>query len=53
MGMGMKSSDEWCVPLCPTCHHTLHHYGERRFWNERSLEPGIYAQILYKKSLDL
>ena len=50
--MGMKSSDEWTVPLCPICHTTLHHYGERSFWNKRNLEPGIYAQILYKKTLD-
>jgi hypothetical protein len=51
-GMSMKSDDCWTVPLCPMCHHKLHHYGERRFWIERNLEPGIYAAILYQVSLD-
>ena len=50
--MSMKSDDCWTVPLCPMCHHKLHHYGERRFWRERNLEPGIYAAILYQVSLD-
>jgi len=48
----MKSDDCWVVPLCPMCHYHLHHYGERRFWRERNLEPGIYAAILFKKTLD-
>ena len=52
LGMSIKSSDEYCIPLCPLCHYHLHHYGERRFWRERKLEPSIYAAILYKKTLD-
>ena len=51
-GMSVKSDDCWVVPLCPMCHYHLHHYGERRFWRERHLEPGIYAAILYQKTLD-
>ena len=51
-GMSMKSDDNLTVPLCPMCHYHLHHYGERRFWNERNLEPSIYAAILFKKTLD-
>ena len=24
-GMGLKAPDSECVPLCPTCHHNVHH----------------------------
>jgi len=29
------------------CHHYLHWYGEQVYWDERQLEPKIYAALLW------
>ena len=46
-GMSRKTDDNWVVPLCAICHHYLHWYGEQTFWNERNLDPKLYAALLW------
>ena len=50
-GMGEKSSDRWCVPLCAGCHLdnrvSVHKMGEQRFWWEVGLDPFVIAIELY------
>ena len=46
-GMSRKTDDNWVVPLCALCHHYLHWYGEQVYWDERELEPKIYAALLW------
>lgn len=31
-GMGLKPSDEFCVPLCVSCHAEQHHFSEKKYW---------------------
>jgi len=31
-GIGMKSGDNFAVPLCRTCHTELHRFGSERTW---------------------
>ena len=47
MGMGMKSSDKWCLPMCGICHGYLHQIGEKWYWQERKLDPKLYATLLW------
>ena len=38
--MGMKSGDEWAVPLCADHHRELHEYGdERTWWDLKGVDP--------------
>lgn len=30
--MGLKSGDDWAVPLCHKHHMDLHSYGDERLW---------------------
>jgi DNA recombination protein Rad52 len=41
---GLKTSDEWVVPLCFLHHRQLHDRGdEQEWWRERSLDPVPFA----------
>ena len=31
-GVGMRSGDNWAVPLCHDCHMDLHRFGDERTW---------------------
>lgn len=49
-GVGLKPSDEWCVPLAWQSHDTQHRIGEKNFW---ALFGGVdkakeLAQELYR-----
>ena len=48
--MSRKTDDNWVVPLCAICHHYLHCYGEQTFWNERNLDPKLYAALLWDRT---
>ncbi len=50
-GLGLKVSDEFTVPLCATHHSETHRTGdERRWWQEKRIEPLPVAQHLWKAS---
>ena len=50
-GLGLKVSDEFTVPLCATHHSEIHRTGdERRWWQEKKIEPLPVAQDLWKAS---
>jgi hypothetical protein len=40
-GLGLKPSDEFCVPLSVAMHERQHRMGERRFW----ADPDIAIQL--------
>jgi hypothetical protein len=38
--MGMKSGDNWAVPLCADHHGELHSYGdEKTWWDLQGVDP--------------
>jgi hypothetical protein len=46
--MGLKSGDEWTVPLCFHCHERLHRAGnEPGWWAELGIDPIVLAQELW------
>jgi len=48
---GLKAGDNWTVPLCSTCHRTLHAQGsERAFWSARDIDPIAVAAQLWAQS---
>jgi hypothetical protein len=50
-GLGLKVSDEFTVPLCVIHHSENHTTGdERRWWQERNLDPLPVAHSLWHKS---
>jgi hypothetical protein len=50
-GLGLKVSDEFTVPLCAIHHSENHTTGnERRWWQERKLDPLPVAHRLWQKS---
>lgn len=52
-GMGLKPGDNYCVPLCCSCHNLQHEIGERKFWG-RKLEGAIaLSNALFIKSGDI
>ena len=53
-GIALKVSDEFTVPLCAIHHHENHSTGdERRWWQERKIDPLAVAAELWSKSLRL
>lgn len=38
-GMGLKPSDDRCLPLCVEHHRRQHAMGEARFWMFHDLDP--------------
>ena len=50
-GLALKVSDEFTVPLCAIHHSELHTTGdERRWWQERKIDPLPMAEQLWKKN---
>jgi len=49
---GLKSSDEWVVPLCALHHRALHDRGnERAFWHDKNIDAKHAAQKLWEARL--
>ncbi len=49
---GLKSSDEWTVPLCALHHRELHDRGnERAYWQDKNIDPQQTAQKLWEQRL--
>ena len=50
-GLALKVSDEFTVPLCAIHHSENHATGdERRWWQERKIDPLTVAAELWRKS---
>jgi hypothetical protein len=51
---GLKTSDEWVVPLCYLHHRELHDRGdEREWWRDKTIDPvGVAEQLWQHKLLD-
>jgi hypothetical protein len=53
-GVGLKTGDQWCVPLCHTHHSELHRNGnEVEFFRENGFEYEAvkkYAEMLWRAS---
>lgn len=49
--MGRKNGDNWCVPVCHSHHHQLHHFagGERTFWAVNGIDPERWAASEFQK----
>lgn len=48
-GMGVKSGDNYCLPLCAECHRALHANGdETGFFQLHDIDPIEKADNLYK-----
>lgn len=55
-GVGMKSPDRFCVPLCRSCHDGVHALGSRRergHFNEHGYEALAVADALWINSGDV
>ena len=51
--MGMKVGDNWCVPLCHSCHMKLHHFGdERTWWDLQGVDAKEWAKLNWEKFND-
>lgn len=50
-GIGEKPSDQWCTPLCTSCHldapDAQHKGGERAFWTRVGVDPFETAARLW------
>ncbi len=52
-GMGLKPSDDLCVPLCVLMHAYQHHVGELNFWKADRIEDvKKLARALYENTGD-
>lgn len=51
-GMGTKSDDRFCLPVCPSCHAKAHRCGNDKeyFIREGIAEPEKFALALFKYS---
>jgi len=48
--MSMKVGDNWCVPLCHSCHMKLHAFGdERTWWDLQGINPLKWARVNWEK----
>ena len=45
----MIRDDSVGVPLCFTCHSIFHKRGERLYWEEKGIDPKVYADELYQE----
>jgi len=52
-GMGRRASDEYVIPLCPTCHDALHMHGDEvTFLEARNIDGPALARQLAAASPD-
>lgn len=51
-GMGTKSDDRFCLPICPRCHAEAHRYGnDKEYFKQHGIEePEKIALTLWKLS---
>ena len=51
-GMGTKSDDRFCLPICPRCHGEAHRYGnDKEYFKQRGLEhPEELALAFWRNS---
>ena len=47
-GMGLKTGDDYTLPLCWLHHQTLHSIGERKFWKQWGIEAEEEAAKVWK-----
>jgi hypothetical protein len=52
-GMGLKPSDKFTTPGCPSCHARQHKVGELTFWGELGIDPFDAACRLWTVSGDI
>ena len=47
---GLKSGDQWAVPLCALHHRELHDRGnERAYWKDKGMDPEQIAEALWQQ----
>ncbi len=51
-GVGEKSSDQWTLPLCASCHADQHSGSESAFWRGHGINPFDMAACIYLHSGD-
>ena len=51
LGM-MIRNDAKGIPLCYPCHSIFQKRGERLYWEEKKVDPGIYADELWDEWLE-
>ncbi len=51
-GMGTKSDDRFCLPVCPRCHAEAHRYGnDKEYFKQHKInDPEELALVLWKMS---
>lgn len=49
-GMGLKTGDNYTIPICSFHHFTLHNLGEKRFWKSWGINAEKEANKLWEKS---
>lgn len=51
--LGLRVGDNWTVPLCPACHHDLHHspVKEEEWWEAVGIDPIPIATQQWEKYL--
>ncbi len=47
-GMGLKTGDNYTIPICWLHHQTLHSMGESKFWKRWGIEAEKEANILWE-----
>ena len=55
-GMGVRSTDKWGLPECPTCHDEVERAGtknETSWYLERGIDPIELAEALWNNTGDL
>lgn len=56
VGIGIKPSDSWVVPLCAVEHRTgkgaQHSMNERQYWRGKGIDPVLVAAALWMNSGD-
>lgn len=51
-GIGLKTGDNWTVPLCHAHHHSLHMIGEKSFWKVWGIDAEKEAKQLWERKND-
>lgn len=49
-GMGLKTGDEYTLPLCWLHHQTLHNMGEKSFWEQWDVDEMLVVNNLARVS---
>lgn len=49
-GKGEKPHDRWAIPLCGKCHREQHTMSERKWWDEKGIDPIFICLALWAES---